>query len=279
MPVKLFCVSLYPCLLVSVYTTMISLWWKALNCVTMSRNKIRWRISALKLCFLTSLLLVLFSFSINIHRISFNSKSPSVESLLGPALKLIRENGKLHIDDIEIFTSLTDDERQYTLRVLRNSIRKLHKDCLTNNKSNTCYMPNRLSFLTLFTTWVYDEEKLSLNNRTLHNWRSLDGVNVIVFSNCSKVKRISEQSGWTVLPVIREAAECPVLPDMFLEAQSKFKSTFYGYANGDLLFTDGLMNTLQKIFCAFQENKKILIVGKRTNVFSQFVDRNKFSFC
>lgn len=263
--------SLDLCVYVLIIITMVSLWWKTFNCMTLSRNKIIRRISALKLCVLTIFLLVLFSFSVSIHKISYESKSQSVKSLLGPALKLIQENGQVHIDDLEVLNSLSDDERQYELRLLRNSIKMLQKDCLNKSNIMSCYVPNKESFLTLFTTWIYDEEKLSLNNRTLQNWRSLHGINVIVFSNCSKVKLISEQAGWTVLPVIREAAACPILPDMFLEAQRKFRSTYYGYANGDLLFTDGLMKTLEKIFCKFQNDKKILIVGRRTNVNSSLL--------
>lgn len=203
--------------------------------------------------------------------ISFTVKSPSLESLLGPALKLIQENGKVHVDDIAVLNSLSDDEKIYGLQLLQNSLDALHRECLSKNKTNPCNVPNRNSLLTMFTTWVYDEEKLSLNNRTLHNWRSLPGVNVIVFSNCSKVKKISEGVGWTVLPVMREAADCPVLPNMFSQAQQKFKSNFYGYANGDLLFSNGLTNTLQRIFCKFWNNEKLLIVGKRTNVFASLL--------
>lgn len=203
--------------------------------------------------------------------ISFTVKSPSLESLLGPALKLIQENGKVHVDDIAVLNSLSDDEKIYGLQLLQNSLDALHRECLSKNKTNPCNVPNRNSLLTIFTTWVYDEEKLSLNNRTLHNWRSLPGVNVIVFSNCSKVKKISEGVGWTVLPVMREAADCPVLPHMFSQAQQKFKSNFYGYANGDLLFSNGLTNTLQRIFCKFWNNEKLLIVGKRTNVFASLL--------
>lgn len=244
---------------------------KAWNCFNMSRNKIMRRISLLKLCVLTLICLVIFSFSFGIHTISFKVKSPSLKSLLGPALKLIQENGKIHVDDIEALDNLSDEEKVYALRLLRKSLKMLQKECLKKNDSDSCYIPNRDSFLTIFTTWVYDKEKLSLNNRTLHNWRSLTGVNVIVFSNCSKVKQISEEAGWTVLPVTREAADCPVLPNMFLEAQQKFKSNFYGYANGDLLFSNGLMNTLQKIFCKFRNDKRLLIVGKRTNVFASLL--------
>ena len=266
------CLSFDLCLYVLIIITMVSLFWKVFNCMNLSRNKIIRRISALKLCVLTILLLVLFSFSLSLHKISYASKSQAVSSPLGAALKLIQENGKVHIDDLEILKSLSDSERQYELRMLRNSIKMLQKDCLNKSNSISCNVPNKESLLTLFTTWVYDEEKLSLNNRTLQNWRSLHGINVIVFSNCSKVKLISEQAGWTVLPVIREAAACPVLPDMFLTAQQKFRSTYYGYANGDLLFSDGLLKTLEKIFCEFDNDKQILIVGRRTNVNSSLLN-------
>ena len=266
------CLSSDLCMYVLIIITMVGLSWKVFNCMTLSRNKIIRRISALKLCVVTLFLLVLFSFSLSLHKISYEKKSQAASFHLGAALKLIQENGKVHIDDLEALKSLSDSERQYELRLLKNSLKILQKDCLNKSKSVSCNIPNKESFLTLFTTWVYDEEKLSLNNRTLQNWRSLHGINVIVFSNCSKVKLISEQAGWTVLPVIREAAACPVLPDMFLTAQQKFRSTYYGYANGDLLFSDGLVKTLEKIYCEFENDKQILIVGRRTNVNSSLLN-------
>ena len=225
----------------------------------------------LKLCFITLIIIVLFSFVSRINWTFYQVKSPQ-DSMLGPALKLIQENGIVHIDDIKDFQDLNDEEKLSQLRLLRNSITTLNKECADKNKKTSCSFSKRRSItqsiLTLFTTWVYDEDKLSINNRTLYNWRSLTGVNVIVFTNCSKVRQISERAGLAVLPIIKEADGSPVLSHMFLEAQKNFESTFYGYANGDLLFTDGLFKTLQAISCKFKDKKQLLIVGKRTNVFA-----------
>ena len=243
---------------------------RTMNCLNVFRHKTMRRISMLKLCFISLVIIVIFSFSLRIN-LTYKVKSPPLESLLGPALKLIKENGRTHIDDIEILNNLSDDEKSLQLRLLQKSIKTLNNECINKSNSRACSIPTSKSLLTIFTTWMYDKEKISLNNRTLQNWKSLPSVNVIVFSNCSKVQQISKRAGWTVLPVIQEAADCPVLPSMFLEAQHKFDSTFYGYANGDLLFSDGLVKTLQKIRCEFRDKKKLLIVGKRTNVFASLL--------
>ena len=204
--------------------------------------------------------------------ISYYKKPPSLESVLGPALKLIQENGRIHVDDLEILHDLSRNEKLFQLRLLQNSIKTLNEECIhKSNNINTCFIPNKTPLLTLFTTWMYDEEKLDLHKRTLQNFKALPDINVIVFSNCSKVKQVSEQAAWTVLPVIKEADGCPVLSNMFLQAQQKFNSVFYGYANGDLLFTGGLIGTLKKILCEFGDKKNILVVGKRTNVFASLL--------
>ena len=73
--------------------------------------------------------------------------------------------------------------------------------------------------------------------------------------------------GWHVLTAPTcDRNKLPVLRDMFLAAQQVQKSTFYGYANGDIIFDESLIRTLEHIDIVKQYIKQALFVGTRTNV-------------
>ncbi len=60
-------------------------------------------------------------------------------------------------------------------------------------------------------------------------------------------------------------AKIPILRHMFMNAREKHKTTYYCYANGDILFDDGLIKTLQVLEPHVAKMKEVLIVGRRTN--------------
>jgi hypothetical protein len=51
---------------------------------------------------------------------------------------------------------------------------------------------------------------------------------------------------------------------MFMHAEKHYVSDFYAYANGDLLFDEGLVETLENLLKA-QLAKRVMVVGRRTN--------------
>lgn len=53
---------------------------------------------------------------------------------------------------------------------------------------------------------------------------------------------------------------------MFEKVFKNFNSTFYGYANSDILFDSSLLETLTTIYNEFGNKKSIFISGRRTNV-------------
>lgn len=59
----------------------------------------------------------------------------------------------------------------------------------------------------------------------------------------------AQQLGWSVLNVPRTSPNgVPYLKEMFYDAAERFGNcTFYGYSNGDVLYTDGLMRTLHAV--------------------------------
>ena len=126
-----------------------------------------------------------------------------------------------------------------------------------------------IPLLTLFTTWPAKAEKYVCHNNTVSNWLSLKPhVVPILFSNESDLSQKVKAKGWTVLPVSRTGGGIPVLKQMFLDAMNTVDSYFYGYSNGDILFTDRLLNTLYTILTSDSVNTSVpvMIVGQRTNV-------------
>ncbi len=123
-----------------------------------------------------------------------------------------------------------------------------------------------IPLLTLFTTWPKQNNK-SLN-LTLRNWAHFKPlVRPVFFSpNGTSTKDVLAHE-WEVLPVSKTAAGIPVLKNMFIDVMSKYRSVFYGYCNGDILFDGGLIDTLLTIANAsLRDDTPILIIGRRTNV-------------
>ncbi|CAC5361243.1 unnamed protein product [Mytilus coruscus] len=102
-------------------------------------------------------------------------------------------------------------------------------------------------FLTLFTTFDPNMEKFVVYNNTLHNWKLLKpDVKLVFFSDDNKLRTHVKSIGWDVTLRIphKSCNGTPVLKEMFLKIKSIFKSKFYAYANADILFDRGLLNTL-----------------------------------
>lgn len=223
-----------------------------------------------KLFLLTVIFVCLLILSLNISK-----KRPYSILNLGPAFTMIQKNGEIHLDDLTGFEEVSDEQKIKWMEKLRYSIHKLMKNCTVKDQLSMKCRSSRSSekILTLFTTWTYDEGKFPVNNRTLYNWKTLPNVNLVVFvsKGDKKVEEFSRKAGWEILPVTQEAVGVPVLPDMFQDVMKKYRSPFYGFANGDLLFTGKLTDTLEQIFCKMTNgeinvDKGILIMGRRINV-------------
>ncbi len=73
--------------------------------------------------------------------------------------------------------------------------------------------------------------------------------------------------GWHVLTAPTcDRNKLPVLKDMFLAAEIVQESNFYGYANGDIVFDESLIETLVFMDSIKQHFKEALFVGSRTNI-------------
>ncbi|XP_060077060.1 uncharacterized protein LOC132556643 [Ylistrum balloti] len=121
--------------------------------------------------------------------------------------------------------------------------------------------------ITLFTSWDVYPESFTVFNNTLQNWPLLrPHVNIILFTN-DVIPDKYKQLGWTVLPIKRQVKGHPILKHLFLEAMKHQPySKLYGFSNGDLLFTESLIQSLRKIIVSpLVFNRTYMIVGQRMN--------------
>ena len=130
------------------------------------------------------------------------------------------------------------------------------------------------SILTLFTTCPNFQDKRYIYENTITNWHLLSpDVIPILFtddhpSDPRGIAYIAAQQGWHVLPIpATSPGGIPVLRHMYLTAQKKFYTTFYGYANCDILFDRNLTDTLRSLqtYAYGGHIDKLLVVGRRRN--------------
>ncbi|KAK7114843.1 uncharacterized protein [Littorina saxatilis] len=127
-----------------------------------------------------------------------------------------------------------------------------------------------LPLLTLFSTWAERDDLQLVRNLTLRNWGQLKPfIRPVLFTNSSKLEAQARSHGWETLPVSKVAIGVPILKYMYLDAIKKFNSTLYSFANGDIIFTHSLVDSLQAILSDRSlplDKNHLLVVGQRTNV-------------
>ncbi|VDI57070.1 Hypothetical predicted protein [Mytilus galloprovincialis] len=130
-------------------------------------------------------------------------------------------------------------------------------------------MSKEKSFLTLFTSWDSDKDKYLCRNNTINNWNRLhENITSILFTNDLDLSRRVSSMGWKVLPVTKVGATgVPVLKDLFYASFASQDSEFYAYANGDILFTNDLIDTIKAVIRSnIGDAKDLLFIGKRYDV-------------
>lgn len=147
---------------------------------------------------------------------------------------------------------------------------------------------NDIPLLTLFTT--FKETHNSTFHRVAHahavaNWASLrPAVHVVLFAQFpySNLSEMARKAGWDLIQLKRWNDQgTPFLKDMFNTVFQRYNSTFYGFANGDILFDDSLIETLQEVKKRLKDALKnnALLIGSRTNMIFSVNDaiRTEFS--
>ncbi|KAK3577853.1 hypothetical protein CHS0354_010414 [Potamilus streckersoni] len=174
------------------------------------------------------------------------------------------------LEEIEIVEDRTLEK--YVKSVHREIIHIRRKQSVTNVPQDPNFVPEIKSspnLLTLFSSWYESEEKILVHNNTIRNWLLLKpDVTLVIFTNDSKTGIVCNNHGLHIMPVrVANTGNVPVLKYMYLDAMANFNSQFYAFANSDILFTDGLINTLKYLLQSTNASKiPTLIVGRRTNV-------------
>ena len=131
------------------------------------------------------------------------------------------------------------------------------------------WMDNK-AILTLFTTFKESRIKSYIHRNTIRNWGLLSpDVLPVLFIDLkapSAIVDYTRKSKWHILPVPRMSESgIPILCHMFLEVQRLFNTTFYAYANSDILFDRNLTDTIHELIRLKKNLTNILIVGQRRN--------------
>lgn len=221
------------------------------------------------------LLFILLTVYLYLYNNTFNSTRTST----------VLESGEVDIEAVENNFQYSKDEVLDSLKVESPSsyLQKLKRHSVTLTQINNHVIATKdlvsqkseknssLPLLTLFTTWNDSPDKYVVHNITMLNWATFIPlvIPILFTSNVSLVKE-STILGWNVLPIpVAVEGSVPVLKYMYLDAMENFNSTFYAYSNGDILFTNSLIETL--IFLRdtiVNYRTPVLIVGRRVNVFN-----------
>lgn len=151
------------------------------------------------------------------------------------------------------------------------NVPSLHR--LTDPDSDT--EEDDIPLLTLFTT--FKETHNSTFHRVAHahavaNWASLrPRVHVVLFAQFphSNLSEMARQADWDLIQLTRwNEQRTPFLKDMFNTVFQRYNSTFYGFANGDILFDDSLIETLREVKRRLKDVFKhnALLIGSRRNM-------------
>ena len=148
-------------------------------------------------------------------------------------------------------------------------------DLYEETKSEKCLSLPRNdthTLVTMFTTMYLKPSKHDILLNTLDIWAQLGpSTRLVVYvdeADCeSWMANFASKIGWEirVVPKVNRATNIPIIRYMFIDVIVNFKSSFYMYANSDILFDHSLTNTLSAIEPYLEEREDLFIVGRRLN--------------
>ena len=135
-------------------------------------------------------------------------------------------------------------------------------------RRHTASKPERENLLVLATTITDSVEKRHINQNTLTLWPLLGPeIKPVLYVDVNDRCCANLPNEWTMQDIPETGgAGLPVLKSMMAQSMQLFDADFYGFANGDILFGNNLLNTLHSIKERLPELHKPLLVGRRTNV-------------
>lgn len=219
------------------------------------------------------ILSVLTVFNIIFLGMSWNQKdameSCSVDTIISGITKFITLNGKFHLDEV-----LGEPCQKYIPAgepesMLAKAVRSAIDQCSTRQRITP--KPSTNPVLTLFSSWASknDTEKDLVHNITLTNWMKYrPEIEIVLFSNDTKVESIGKKFNIRTLPILHHAGGgAPVLRTMFQTVQKLYTSSqLYGYVNSDIVFSENLLETLKHVIAVTNLSAPVFMTGRRTNV-------------
>ena len=217
-------------------------------------------------CIITALYWVYFNLSTHFHNAMDSFLKDAWDGHFTPASTIVMDDENTNFDK---------SEKNAPTPTVEPNV--LHKTFLAGSRPFMNVLKEHLNgkgsepLLTLFTTWNENSTKYLVHNLTVRNWLSLRShVIPVVFTNETSVARECQRLGMNVFPVRKAAANgVPVLKYMYLDVMANYNTTFYAYANGDILFTGSLIETLVSLIHSGRvdhRTKPLMVVGCRTNV-------------
>lgn len=142
---------------------------------------------------------------------------------------------------------------------------------------------NEVNFLTLMTSFSNKIERHHIETNTIINWSSL-GENVSCLNwyvNSTILNRISERHGWRNVLAAYTSHQLPIAKYLYIEAPKMINSSYYGFANSDILFNSRLIESLRAIHEFHQQyhpGQGFLMVGRRTNIESNLIKQESLNY-
>ena len=125
--------------------------------------------------------------------------------------------------------------------------------------------------LTIFTTFSLNLKKKYIFENTVKIWHLFKKFAFLSLycDNLACIKtwaNLTEKYGWDIHSIPKSNnLGIPLLNYMYLDAASKYNSTFYAYCNGDIIFDDSLFKSLQSLEMFAKTKEPLLIIGQRSN--------------
>ena len=162
-------------------------------------------------------------------------------------------------------TFLWKPEAPVSKAIMTQEFVNISRKIIHNYASN----PQGIPLLLLFTTFRPSLTKSSIYENTLRNWAQLrPAVQPLMFYDKSLPahwKELLKKLGWALLPVPKyNSHDLPILRYMFETATDSFPALHYGYSNGDILYDESLVLTLESLY-RHPVVEDFLMVGRRIN--------------
>ncbi|XP_046373943.2 uncharacterized protein LOC124147309 [Haliotis rufescens] len=177
-----------------------------------------------------------------------------------------------------IASSRNKPMKQNTM-VLVDTHKKEHRDGSPQSgeqdKVRTISGTSEHVLLVLFSTWINKKGKEHVQRSVLGTWRTwLTHIKPVLLTDDPGARLNAEKSGWQVRGVGETGCgntSMPTLRGMFNDIIAQYKGTadLFGFANGDLVFDDGLLTTMQALVKQERDvlrSRPVMVLGKRTNV-------------